>query len=170
MSLTSICAWCGVVLRQGDPEQSPSHGICVGCVAESGLVPVEDLSALDQAALDAIPYGIIRLDAEGRVVAYNLAESELSRCAPEQVLGKRFFEEVAPCADTETFQGRLQRLQAAGEARSETFHYLFRFKHGQTLVRIAMAYDPRDASATLMITQAEELSPGAEGSASPRSG
>lgn len=47
--------------------------------------------------LDALPVGVVVLDREGRVVHYNKYEEELARRRREDVLGKRFFVEVAPC-------------------------------------------------------------------------
>ena len=47
--------------------------------------------------LDALPVGVVVLDRDGRVVHYNKYEEELARRRREDVLGKRFFLEVAPC-------------------------------------------------------------------------
>jgi photoactive yellow protein len=47
--------------------------------------------------LDALPIGVVVLDREGRVVHYNRYEEELANRKRAQVLGKRFFHEVAPC-------------------------------------------------------------------------
>jgi photoactive yellow protein len=52
---------------------------------------------LDCADLDSLEFGVIRMNSAGEVVYYNTAESKISGLSPEQVLGKRFFEEVGLC-------------------------------------------------------------------------
>ncbi len=56
-----------------------------------------DGSSLPGSLLEALPLGVIVLDAEGRVVLYNAAEQRLARRTQASVLGKDFFTEVAPC-------------------------------------------------------------------------
>ena len=47
--------------------------------------------------LDDTPFGIVGLDAAGIVVLFNAVESRLAGLRPERVLGRPFFDEVAPC-------------------------------------------------------------------------
>ena len=47
--------------------------------------------------LDELPLGVVVLNAEGRVIAYNRYEEVLACRKRETVLGKKFFSEVAPC-------------------------------------------------------------------------
>lgn len=46
---------------------------------------------------DALPVGVIVLDADGRVVIFNHYEERLARRKKAKVLGRAFFEDVAPC-------------------------------------------------------------------------
>lgn len=46
--------------------------------------------------VDSLRYGVIELDREGMIVAYNEAESEMSGRQPDEMVSKNFFE-VAPC-------------------------------------------------------------------------
>jgi photoactive yellow protein len=55
------------------------------------------LGELDCADLDDLDFGVIRMNSAGEVVDYNTAESRISGLSPEQVIGKRFFEEVGLC-------------------------------------------------------------------------
>jgi photoactive yellow protein len=84
-----------------------------------------------------VPYGLVVLDREGRVVAYNDTESRLARLAKDRVIGKNFFLEVAPCTRVREFEGRF-RAFAAGETRTmvETFDFVFQFAHGTQHVSI----------------------------------
>ena len=68
---------------------------------------------LPRAAIDALPFGAIRLDAAGGVVFYSAAERRLSGYRAE-VLARPFFTEIAPCMNTASFRGRIDRALAAG--------------------------------------------------------
>lgn len=87
---------------------------------------------------DRLPFGAIKLDEEGRVVAYNAAEAALARRATKSTLGRRFFEEIAPCTNVEGFRGRLDALVARGEEATECFDFRFLFPWGVREVRIRL--------------------------------
>lgn len=102
-------------------------------------IPATELEHLSESSLDQLPYGVIALDLEGRVVRYNQAESRFARLDRRQVLGRMFFREVAPCTATPEFQGRFQALAESG-APGDTaqFTYIFDFKFGAQLVEIEL--------------------------------
>jgi photoactive yellow protein len=59
-------------------------------------------SILDRASpveLDDMNFGVVRLNAESRVVHYNVWEARLSGLSQAQVEGRRFFVDVAPCTN-----------------------------------------------------------------------
>ncbi len=70
-------------------------------------------------ALDDLPFGAIRLDADGNVVVYSGAEKRLSGYGDRPALGQHFFTRIAPCMDTPAFHGRIARALAAGAADIE---------------------------------------------------
>ena len=70
---------------------------------------IDDLS---DAELDALAFGVIALDEEGTVLRYNLYESRLARLDRNQVVGRNFFDDVAPCTRIEAFQGRFRAFAA----------------------------------------------------------
>jgi photoactive yellow protein len=72
------------------------------------------VEALPPAALDALPFGVIRLDADGIVQIYNGAERHLSGSGDRPRLGLPFFAEVAPCMNMPSFRGRIERALTAG--------------------------------------------------------
>lgn len=97
---------------------------------------VKQLSADE---LDALPYGLITLDAEGRVLHYNDTESRMVGLPKHKVLGRRFFGEVAPCARVREFEGRFQELvRDPYRVRVQTFDFVFRFANGDQQVTIVM--------------------------------
>lgn len=57
------------------------------------------LDVCSSSELDALSFGVVRLNRELRVLAYNRREAALSGLDANRLLGKRFFSEVAPCMD-----------------------------------------------------------------------
>jgi photoactive yellow protein len=91
------------------------------------------------AELDGLPFGVVGLDEEGIILRYNLYESRFARLDRNQVLGRNFFTEVAPCVRTEVFEGRFRRFVAPGaESPIERFDYVFDFKFGTQEVSIEL--------------------------------
>ena len=76
------------------------------------------LYAADQLSpdeLDALPYGMIQLDPHGRILRYSQVESRLSGYAATEVVGRHFFDEVAPCTHVREFYGRFREGVAAAQ-------------------------------------------------------
>jgi photoactive yellow protein len=71
---------------------------------------VEQLSH-DQ--IDSLPFGAIRLDKNGFVTFFSLAERRLSGYQKE-AMKHPFFTEIAPCMNNPAFKGRIDRALAAG--------------------------------------------------------
>lgn len=71
------------------------------------------VEALPVQALDDLPFGAVRLDAEGVVRVYSGAERRLSGSGDRPRLGLQFFREVAPCMDGPHYRGRIERAMAA---------------------------------------------------------
>jgi photoactive yellow protein len=96
--------------------------------------------------LDALPFGAIQLDANGFVLAYNKTEERISGRAAREVVGKNFFQEVAPCTRVKRFFGAFQTGVDRGDL-NEVFDFTFRFPAGTREVRIRMIYSgaPRPA-------------------------
>ncbi len=97
----------------------------------------ERLSRLSPEEFDALPFGAIKLDAQGQVLAYNAAESAFSRRTAPSVLGRRFFEDIAPCTNVADFRGRFDALVERGRG-TESFDFQFRFRWGTRHVRIRL--------------------------------
>lgn len=74
----------------------------------------DQVAALDAAARDALPYGVIRLDPHGLVQSYNRTEAEQSGRKKRPVIGLDFFKEVAPCMATPEMRGRVQEAAKRG--------------------------------------------------------
>ena len=76
--------------------------------------------------LDNLPFGVIKLDKDGVVQAYSAAEGKFSGYRPEDVIGKNWFTEVAPCTALTEFQERFEEGMASGELDA-FFDFVFEF-------------------------------------------
>jgi len=95
---------------------------------------LEQLEASDAAQLEAANFGIIAMDAEGVVRAYNVYESKLSGLSVGRVIGNHFFTAVAPC--TNNFMVA-QRFEAEATLDA-TIDYVFTLKMRPTPVKLRL--------------------------------
>ncbi|MGF1604736.1 MAG: ATP-binding protein [Rhodothalassiaceae bacterium] len=104
-------------------------------VAPSDLIGDIDLDGCTEADLNRLPIGVIKLDAEGRVLFYNEAEAKLACRDVDCVIGRNFFTEVAPCARVPAFQGRFQAGVSAGALNEQ---FLFNFDFDMRPVKVSV--------------------------------
>ncbi len=64
---------------------------------QENILPLID--SVSDLELDAVTFGIVRMDKSGHVTGYNAAEAALSGLSPRNVIGKHFFTDVAPCTN-----------------------------------------------------------------------
>jgi photoactive yellow protein len=72
------------------------------------------LAALSQLELDALPFGVVKLDAEGYVTYFSATEAAQSGFMRHKALGRDFFGDVAPCMGTPGFRERIARARISG--------------------------------------------------------
>lgn len=59
---------------------------------------------LDQ--LDDLAFGAVQVDGKGRILLYNAAEGAITGRSPQEVIGKNFFEDIAPCTNEHGFRDK----------------------------------------------------------------
>ena len=91
----------------------------------------------DPAAYDQVAFGIVAMDGEGTVFAYNRAESVFAGVLPEHVIGLNFFTDVAPCTNNYLVAARFEDEALL----DETIDYIFTVKMRPTRVRLRMLKD-----------------------------
>jgi photoactive yellow protein len=155
ISLTA-CAWCGRTIREVSAGSGGAYGICLTCLGDQFNHPLENVTTLGHRTADKLPFGFIRLDAEGNVVAYNTAESALSGLPRQGVLGRNFFRQIAPCTCVDEFEGMLSEMMKGTKAERKQIEFLFKFKTNAVMVSIVMISDPRAGYATLLIRKLGE--------------
>lgn len=128
----------GIAMAEPAPFPARPSGPMFVLPADQGI----DFGAVSQLSpeeLDALPYGLITLDARGRVLHYNDTESRMVGLPKERVVGKNFFGEVAPCARVREFEGRFEQLvRDPHRVRVQTFDFVFRFANGDQQVTIVL--------------------------------
>ncbi len=115
---------------------------------------LDAVDAMTPEELDSLPYGIIQLDAQGRILKYNAVESRLASLPQEQQIGKQFFTEVAPCTKVQAFHGRF-REGVIREALDVSFHFHFAFKQKPRDVTVRLFYSRRTRSVWVLVSDRE---------------
>jgi photoactive yellow protein len=141
LSGRGTCVLCDRALgSEQRPRTGPPIGFCPTCAGELGIVPVENLLQIPATEYDRLPFGFITVDREGSVVAFNAFETEHSGLRQEDVVGRSFFHDVAPCTSVREFEGRFREMIDGGRSEVARFRYLFRFAGGERLVQVSMTF------------------------------
>ena len=109
---------------------------------------------LPATAIDMLPFGVIRLDAAGRVTLYNATERRLSGYRGA-VLGESFFDAIAPCMDKEEFRGRIDTARMAGRL-DIAFGYVSDMPSGQREVGLDVRVQSAADGGVWVFLQREE--------------
>lgn len=88
---------------------------------------------------DLLDFGLIAMDLDANVVAYNTTESKYAGIAPADVLGLNFFTDVGQCMNNYLVAGRFDDEAVL----DETIDYVLTFKMRPTPVRLRMLKDER---------------------------
>ena len=101
---------------------------------------MSNLGSLSRDVADRAPYGIVKLDPTGKILMYNLWESQLAGITVSAAEGKNFFTEVAPCTNNKLVSGRFKKGIEEGEL-DEEFNYTFTYKMKPTNVMLHLKHD-----------------------------
>ena len=109
----------------------------MGCsFTDSGLMDWLELA--DEAALDALPFGVVAMADDGTVMSYNRAESQLSGLASASVIGRHFFSQVAPCTNNFMVAYRFETEPIL----DAVIDYVFTFIMQPTAVKLRLLKQP----------------------------
>jgi photoactive yellow protein len=98
----------------------------------------EKLDLMDSAGLNALPFGVVGLDADNTVEIYNIPESKFSGLAVDHVVGRHFFHAVAPCMNNYLVAERLNDEPLL----DATIPYVLTFRVRHTPVHIRLLRQP----------------------------
>jgi photoactive yellow protein len=133
-----------------DPQDSPTTTLPVRDHGTQDAL-LEAADGMTSGELDTLPYGMIQLDAHGRILKYNAVESRLASLPQEQAIGKQFFTEIAPCTKVQDFYGRFKE-GVIRESLDTTFQFHFAFKQHPRDVTVRLFYSKRTRSVWVMIS------------------
>jgi photoactive yellow protein len=108
--------------------------------APDALEVLERCTALE---LDELDFGVVAMAADGTVLAYNRREGEMAHRTPSAVIGKHFFEAVAPCTNNALIAKRF----ASETMLDATIDYTFAFRLRPIRVKLRLL---RSLAATRM--------------------
>lgn len=95
------------------------------------------LAKMQDSQLNDVAFGAIQLDASGKIIKYNAAEGDITGRKPEEVIGKNFFRDVAPCTNSKEFKGRFDEGVKSGNLNT-MFEYVFDYNMKPTSVKVHM--------------------------------
>jgi photoactive yellow protein len=99
------------------------------------------LNCMSDSELDALPFGVIEMNHQFKVLRYNSVESRHSRLPPDRVIGQHLFRDVAPWANKRQIARRYQL-----DSLDETIQYTAYLQMQQEPVTLRMlkpAYNER---------------------------
>jgi photoactive yellow protein len=99
------------------------------------------LPRIPKELMNGLPFGMVKLDAKGTVIEYNMAEGDLTGIDPKWAIGKNFFDEVALCTKTAGFYGRFVEGVQKGFLNT-VFDYVFDHRSESVKVRVQMVLIP----------------------------
>ena len=91
-----------------------------GAATQAPLERIDDntlparIERLTAQELDALPFGVVRLDAECIVTFYSRTEAEQSGFRDRRAIGRNFFTQMAPCLSTPERMRRIDEARRAG--------------------------------------------------------
>jgi photoactive yellow protein len=100
-----------------------------------GSADVDNILQREPQRAEFLPFGAVLLDRAGKIIKYNAAEGIIAGRSASDVIGKNFFNEVAPCARGKRFHGEFVKFQSTGQI-NVMFDYEFDYKMRRVQVRI----------------------------------
>ncbi len=119
------------VLRAQRPEREGAWPTDVRRLSGEDL---ERVRAMEASALDSLPFGVIAIGPDGRIVDYNAYEQEASTYWGPSVIGMHFYD-LAPCTMVKEFTRELDRAIAGGPV-DEVLRFVFPHHAAMSVVSV----------------------------------
>lgn len=118
-----------------------------------GSQDVDNILAREPQRAEYLPFGAVLLDRNGTIMKYNKAESAIANRNPDDVIGKNFFNEIAPCAKGKRFHGEFLKFHRTGQV-NVIFDYKFAYKGANVGVKIHLKSQPDGQNCWLFVKRA----------------
>jgi photoactive yellow protein len=130
-----------VAPARADTSNMANENVTAAALAfgSAGLCAKLDAWSDDAARYDELDFGLIAMDLDGTIVAYNRCEGEFASVSPHNAIGLIFFCDVAPCTNNYLVSGR---FDAASEL-DETIDYVFTVKMRPRAVQLRLLKNQR---------------------------
>lgn len=115
-----------------------------------GSKDVDNILQRDPNRIELLPFGAVMLDRSGKIVKFNAAESLIAGRAASDVMGRNFFNEVAPCAKGKKFHGEFMKFSQTGQVNT-LLDYEFDYKMKPVKVRIHVKSAPDGQSCWIFV-------------------
>lgn len=103
---------------------------------------LDPLHALDDAALDPLPFGVIGFDAEGVVRRYNAHEARSTGLHPERVIGRPLFTDIAQCMNNYLVAQRFDDAAVEGRPLDALVDFVLTWRMKPTPVAMRLLSAP----------------------------
>jgi photoactive yellow protein len=120
------------------------------------------LDRLTDEELDAIPYGVVQLNAEGSVLSFNLPEARELGWSTERPIGLDFFNDVAPSAFVAEVYGRFVNAFAAHQL-DDMFRFTYEHLYMPRTVLMRMYFSARTGTLWIFTANPDGSALGANG-------
>ena len=118
-----------------------------------GTNDIDNILAREPARAESLPFGAVLLDRMGRIAKYNKAEGLIAGRDPASVIGRDFFNEIAPCAKGKRFHGEFLKFNRTGQA-NVMLDYKFNYKGTEVAVKIHLKAQPDGQFCWLFVKRA----------------
>ncbi len=118
-----------------------------------GSQDVDNILQREPNRAETLPFGAILLDRQGNIQKYNQAEGLIAGRDPSDVIGKNFFNDIAPCAKGKRFHGEFLKFYKSGQINT-LFDYEFEYKMKPVQVRIHLKSAPDGQTCWLFVKRA----------------
>lgn len=102
---------------------------------------LDRISAMAPAELDALPFGVITIDATGRIAEFNAYEQNASGLDPARVIGEKF-SDIVPCAKVKRFLGAIEE-GVATRSLDRVLRFVFPHRTALAVVSVRLYFDPQ---------------------------
>ena len=106
-----------------------------------GSQDLDNILSREPNRAEYLAFGAVLLDRQGKIVKYNKAEGLIASRDPAEMIGKDFFNEVAPCAKGKRFHGEFLNFHRTGQV-NVMFDYKFAYKGADVGVKIHLKAQP----------------------------
>ena len=151
----TVCMDCAQIYANAHVLDGPaSHGLCLSCYAERiEAVETSQVRQWLNDHVDELPVGRIVLDQDLRVIGYNEAEERLTSLNADLLMGKRFFEEVAPCMAAEELSVWCSSHVNDGQWSEKCIDWLLRLSEGDIVATLQLCVGRGRVLINVHITQ-----------------